>query len=259
MSILLFNKRSRGFTYARLLVILVLLISAAVFYFATGKSKLAIVDDELASAGASLAAVRESSAEPSNGKTASVAVLLAGLEARLAENPDNGKGWLLLAKSYDHLGDTASAVSAYSKATALGFSDAGLDGLTAGEPMQTQPGAVIRGRVIVAADAADLYEPTDTVFIVAKPVGDGPGIPLAVIRRKASELPFEFELSDRESMVAGSSLSEVSQIIVVAKISATGDAMSTRSGLEVSSQIISPQDANYLTLQLGVAAKSNTN
>jgi hypothetical protein len=54
-------------------------------------------------------------------------------------------------------------------------------------------------------------------------------------------------------------LSEVSQIIVVAKISATGDAMSTRSGLEVSSQIISPQDANYLTLQLGVAAKSNTN
>ena len=259
MSIQIFNSRSRGFTYAPLLVILLLVVGVAVFYFAASESELATIDDELAAAGASLAAVRDASTSPSNDKAASVATLLAGLETRLAENPDDGKGWLLLAKSYDHLGDTAGAASAYSKATALGFSDAALDGLSSSEPVQTTPGVVIRGRVDVAAGAANLYEPTDTVFIVAKPVGDGPGIPLAVIRRKASELPIEFELSDRESMVAGNGLSEASQIIVVAKISATGDAMSTRSGLETSSQVISPQDAPFLILQLGATAASNTN
>lgn len=235
------------------------IFTAAVLYSAGGDPEMARVDDELASVGASLAAARASSAEPSNGKAASVGTLLAGLKARLAENPDDGKGWLLLAKSYDHLSDTERAASAYAKATELGFRDAALDGLSSIKAVQTPTGVVVRGRVLIAAGAENLYEPTDTVFIVAKPVGDGPGIPLAVIRRKASDLPIEFELSDRESMVAGKGLSEASQIIVVAKISATGDAMNTRSGLEISSQVISPQDAPFLILQLGATAASNTN
>jgi hypothetical protein len=233
------------------------LIASALLYSAVGDREMASMDDELASAGASLAAARESSVDPSNGKAAPIGDLVSGLERRLAENPDDGKGWLLLAKSYDHLGDPIRAASAYSRARELGFVDAALERLPATNAMQPQSSAIVRGRVSVTADASGSYEPSDTVFIVAKPAGSGPAIPLAVIRRTASDLPFDFILSDKESMVAGNSLSGASNIVVVAKISETGDAMSVRSGLKITSQIFSPQDAPFLNLELGTAGSSS--
>jgi len=60
-------------------------------------------------------------------KAASVTSLVGGLEARLAENPDDAKGWLLLAKSHDHLGDRNAAWAAYSRARELGMSDDSLE------------------------------------------------------------------------------------------------------------------------------------
>lgn len=56
-------------------------------------------------------------------KAASVTSLVGGLEARLAENPNDAKGWLLLAKSHDHLGDRQAAWAAYGRAKELGMSD----------------------------------------------------------------------------------------------------------------------------------------
>ena len=56
-------------------------------------------------------------------KAGSVSTLITGLQARLAENPDDAKGWLLLAKSYEYLGDPAEARDAYARAVALGISD----------------------------------------------------------------------------------------------------------------------------------------
>ena len=55
--------------------------------------------------------------------TASVGELIGGLERRLEENPNDGEGWLLLAKSHDHLGNTAAAWSSYARAKELGTSD----------------------------------------------------------------------------------------------------------------------------------------
>ena len=66
------------------------------------------------------------SARPSadNGsKAASVTTLLTRLEQRLHEDPDDARGWLLLAKSYDHLGRSRDAAAAYDKAAALGLTD----------------------------------------------------------------------------------------------------------------------------------------
>ena len=60
-------------------------------------------------------------------KTASVAELIGGLERRLEEDPNDGKGWLLLAKSHDHLGNTAAAWSSYARAKELGTSDDALE------------------------------------------------------------------------------------------------------------------------------------
>ena len=42
---------------------------------------------------------------------------------RLEEHPDDAKGWLLLAKSYDHVGRPEDAAAAYDKARELGLSD----------------------------------------------------------------------------------------------------------------------------------------
>lgn len=64
----------------------------------------------------------EPSARP-DGKVPSVASMVTGLEQRLAKEPDDGKGWLLLAKSYQFLNRPADARKAYEKADALGNAD----------------------------------------------------------------------------------------------------------------------------------------
>jgi len=56
-------------------------------------------------------------------KAGSVGSLIGGLEAKLAENPDDGKGWLLLAKSREHLGNLSAAREAYAHARELGMED----------------------------------------------------------------------------------------------------------------------------------------
>jgi len=62
-------------------------------------------------------------AAKTDSKIGSVAGLLVGLEQRLADNPDDAKGWLLLAKSYNHLGQNEKASSAYARAAELGQTD----------------------------------------------------------------------------------------------------------------------------------------
>ena len=53
----------------------------------------------------------------------SLSSLIGGLEARLEENPNDGRGWLLLAKSYEHLGRYDDAREAFAHAAALGATD----------------------------------------------------------------------------------------------------------------------------------------
>ena len=114
------------------------LVAAVVIYAIIGAQDSSVVDDKLMAAGASLSPdqasipVQNKAHSPSNGKAAPVGSLVTGLEQRLAENPDDGKGWLLLAKSYDHLGDPERARSAYEKAVELGYSDSAMDELLAG-------------------------------------------------------------------------------------------------------------------------------
>ena len=116
-------------------------VAAVVIYMIVGAQDSSIVDDQVMAAGASLSPDQSSipaqestrspsNGSPSNGKAAPVGSLVTGLEHRLAENPDDGKGWLLLAKSYDHLGDRDRAASAYEKAVELGFHETALDDLS---------------------------------------------------------------------------------------------------------------------------------
>lgn len=62
-------------------------------------------------------------AQDTGSKAASVTSLVGGLEEKLANDPDDAKGWLLLAKSHDHLGNREAAWAAYARARELGMGD----------------------------------------------------------------------------------------------------------------------------------------
>ena len=110
---------SNGFVNVPLLTVLAALLLAIGLYAAIGRPDVA---SSKRVEGTSISATRR---PPGNeeSRAASVSKLLAGLEQRLEENPDDAKGWLLLAKSYDHVGRAEDAAAAYEKARELGLSD----------------------------------------------------------------------------------------------------------------------------------------
>ena len=115
---------SRGFAYVPLLAVLAALLLAIGLYAVIGSPEVATGDtQDKASPHVSV----KDQANQGNSKAASVNSLLAGLEQRLRDDPDDAKGWLLLAKSYDHLGRDSDAAAAYDKAVALGISDNDLE------------------------------------------------------------------------------------------------------------------------------------
>ncbi len=73
---------------------------------------------------------------------------------------------------------------------------------------------------------------TDTVFIFARAAEGGRKPPLAVLRKTVKELPFDFTLDDSMSMVSGLNLSSVANVIVGARISKSGNVISSSKDLE---------------------------
>ena len=88
--------------------------------------------------------------------------------------------------------------------------------------------AAISGRVSVDPALKATIAPSDVVFVYATPV-DGQKMPLAIVRKTAAELPFEFVLDDSSAMSPERKLSSQSKVMLKVRISKTGEAM-TRSG-----------------------------
>jgi cytochrome c-type biogenesis protein CcmH len=78
----------------------------------------------------------------------------------------------------------------------------------------------------------------DTVFIFARAV-EGPKMPVAMLRIKVSDLPFKFSLDDSMSMTPQFKLSTVGKVIVGARVSKSGDALSRTGDMEGISSAIS--------------------
>lgn len=66
--------------------------------------------------------------------------------------------------------------------------------------------------------------PEDTVFIFAR-AAEGPRMPLAIRRHRASELPIRFTLDDSQAMSPELKLSKFPRVVVGARISKSGNAM----------------------------------
>jgi cytochrome c-type biogenesis protein CcmH len=92
-------------------------------------------------------------------------------------------------------------------------------------------GASVAGRVVLAPELTGRAAPDDTVFVFARAV-DGPRVPLAVLRKKVSDLPFEFVLDDSMAMNAALRLSSATQVVVSARISKSGNAVAQPGDLQ---------------------------
>lgn len=71
---------------------------------------------------------------------------------------------------------------------------------------------------------ASKVAPDDTVFIFAR-AAQGPRMPLAILKRKASELPIRFVLDDSTAMSPALQLSRFAQVEVGVRVSKSGNAM----------------------------------
>ncbi len=93
----------------------------------------------------------------------------------------------------------------------------------------------LRGRIEIERGLAARLRADDTLFVVARTIdesGRPVGPPVAVMRARGADLPLEFTLDDRMAMGPAASLSAVApgtQVVVVARLSRSGEA-SARSG-----------------------------
>jgi cytochrome c-type biogenesis protein CcmH len=88
--------------------------------------------------------------------------------------------------------------------------------------------AVLSGLVSIDPGVKVQIAPTDVVFVYATPT-NGQKMPLAIVRKTADQLPFEFVLDDSMAMNPASKLSAHTQVMLKVRISKSGEAM-TRSG-----------------------------
>jgi len=84
--------------------------------------------------------------------------------------------------------------------------------------------ANLMGRVLASSALATKIHPTDTVFIYATAVS-GSRMPLAMIKTSVDKLPFDFVLNDSNAMNPSAVLSSATEVLVKARISASGNAM----------------------------------
>lgn len=160
------------------------------------------------------------------------------IEQALALDPNNLKALALAGTAALERKDTVAALRYWTRARELAppGSDfaAGLDRsiefARGGSPSVAQvpaaagTAASVQGVVSLAPALAGRVEPGDTVFIYAR-AAQGPRMPLAIMKRKASELPMAFTLDDSTAMTSDMKLSATPQLIVMARVSRSGQAM----------------------------------
>jgi cytochrome c-type biogenesis protein CcmH len=86
-------------------------------------------------------------------------------------------------------------------------------------------------------------KPNDTLFIYARATKGRP-MPLAIVRKSASELPSKVTLDDSTAMMPAMKLSNFQEVSVLARVSSSGNAMLQSGDLlgQVSPVVLGQQD-----------------
>jgi cytochrome c-type biogenesis protein CcmH len=101
----------------------------------------------------------------------------------------------------------------------------------------------------VAPELAPRLRPDMALFVFAR-AADGPPMPLAVYRGKASELPREVRLDDSMAMTPAMKLSQFQRWRVTARVSASGQAQPQPGDLQGSMIVEASQSAQPLSLTI---------
>ncbi|WP_300650405.1 c-type cytochrome biogenesis protein CcmI [Pseudomonas sp.] len=95
------------------------------------------------------------------------------------------------------------------------------------KPTDAPPVAAVPQQLTVKVDLAaalkDKVQPNDSVFVFAR-AASGPPMPLAVKRLTVADLPAEVSLSDSDAMMPQLKISGFEQVLLVARISRSGNA-----------------------------------
>ncbi len=121
-------------------------------------------------------------------------------------------------------GETIVAAAKPASATAASTSTSTASESPPAAAATTTLAARIQGRVSLAPALAARVLPTDTVFVFAR-AAEGPRMPLAIVRRTVADLPFSFTLDDSMAMSPQMKLSGFAKVIVGARVSRSGQAM----------------------------------
>ena len=107
-----------------------------------------------------------------------------------------------------------------------------------GAAPSTMPGgqtAAISGTVSLAPSLVGKGTPTDTLFVFAREM-NGPPMPVSIVRATKQDLPFTFRLDDSTSPRPARKLSSTGTVVIVARLSKSGQAMPQSGDLEGMSQ-----------------------
>ncbi len=108
---------------------------------------------------------------------------------------------------------------------------AGMQPLPAAAPVAAQPGLRVRVTLDPDLAARARLRGDATVFVIARAAG-GPPMPVAVERHTLQDLPLDITLDDGDSPMPTQKLSAMHDIEVLARISASGDAIPQAGDLE---------------------------
>jgi len=96
----------------------------------------------------------------------------------------------------------------------------------------------VEGRLELSRSALGRVQAGDTVFIFARVPGER--MPLAMLRRRAADLPLDFRLDDTMAMNPAAKLSDAKLVEVVARISRSGSAALQAGDMETISRKVRP-------------------
>ncbi|MDO8264356.1 MAG: c-type cytochrome biogenesis protein CcmI [Gallionella sp.] len=99
------------------------------------------------------------------------------------------------------------------------------------------PAVTITGKVSISPALAGKVAQTDTLFIFAR-AAKGPKLPLAVLRKQVKDLPLQFTLDDSLAMQPQMGISNFDQVVVLARVSKSGNATVQSGDLEGSTGAI---------------------
>jgi len=97
----------------------------------------------------------------------------------------------------------------------------------------------LQGVVSIEPGLAARLSPDDTVFVLARPVS-GSRMPLAVARTTVAALPYRFTLDDSMAMAPGATISSHAKVVVAARVSKSGNAISQKGDIEGISAPVAP-------------------